>query len=333
MRFYQIAVFCFWMLAMSWLMMTKIMPVLYRGDPPNHHAATVSQLIDNLPVIWDLKWNFHSVGWAANHVKESSDGRLEILSQLQFNDWPKAEKTSSSWILEQLAQWGTDAGELKLRLLNRSLLDENYRLKQLESSIYLAGSPESNQSPWMRIRGTVEGNHLMLAFHLRDRMLGERTIPIRPHSLISSEISPHGYMPRLRIRQRWTTYQVSPLRPPTSPQGTIVATVERYDPMIWNGKLVETLLVVYRKDEGSGSRSADEHLGRLWVRPDNGMVLKQEIMLLGSRFTLQRREDREATRLAENLQENWSHTRSLSKANMLPPPEVQKMPQNQERTP
>ena len=173
----------------------------------------------------------------------------------------------------------------------------------------------------------------MLAFHLRDRMFGERTIPIRPHSLISSEISPHGYMPRLRIRQRWTTYQVSPLRPPTSPQGTIVATVERYDPMIWNGKLVETLLVVYRKDEGSGSRSADEYLGRLWVRPDNGMVLKQEIMLLGSRFTLQRREDREATRLAENLQENWSHTRSLSKAKMLPAPEVQKMPQNQERTP
>ena len=101
----------------------------------------------------------------------------------------------------------------------------------------------------------------MLAFHLRDRMLGERTILIRPHSLVSSEISPHGYMPRLRIRQRWTTYQVSPLRPPTSPQGTIVATVERYDPMIWNGKLVETLLVVYRKDEGSGSRSADEYLG------------------------------------------------------------------------
>ena len=112
-----------------------------------------------------------------------------------------------------------------------------------------------------------------------------------------------------------------------------MATVERYDPMIWNGKLVETLLVVYRKDEGSGSRSADEYLGRLWVRPDNGMVLKQEIMLLGSRFTLQRREDPEATRLAADLQEDWSHTGSLPQANMLPPPQAHEGIENRERAP
>ena len=318
---------------MSWLLMTKIMPVLYRGDPPNHHAATVSQLIDNLPVVWDLKWNFKSVGWAANHAKERPDGRLEILSRLQLNDWPKAKESNTSWILKQLAQWGTDAGELQLCLLNRSLLDETYRLRQLDSSIYLAEPSEYEQPPWMRIRGTVEGNQLMLAFHLHDRMLGEKTIPIRPYSLISSEISPHGYMPRLRIGQRWTTYIVSPLRPPTLPQGTIVATVERYDPVIWNGRLVETLLVVYRKDEGSGSRSADEYLGRLWVRPDNGMVLKQEIILLGSRFTLQRRDDPESTRLAEDLEKDWSNTGSLPQAYMSPPPKAHKIKQDQGLTP
>ena len=158
----------------------------------------------------------------------------------------------------------------------------------------------------------------MLSFHLGDRVMAKRSIRIRPHSLISSEISPHGYMPRLRIRQRWNTYQISPLRSPTSSPGTIVATVERYDPMIWNGRLVETLLVVYRRDEGSGSRAAEEYLGRLWVRPDNGMVIKQEIILLGSRFTLQRREDPEAEKLAAELAENWSISRPLPQANSRP---------------
>jgi len=84
--------------------------------------------------------------------------------------------------------------------------------------------------------------------------------------------------------------------------------------MIWNSRLAETLLVVYRKDEGSGSRSADEYIGRLWVRPDNGMVLKQEIMLLGSRFTLLRREDKKAKEFALQLQQDWNANPSLQKA-------------------
>jgi hypothetical protein len=310
-RFYQIAVFFFWTSTTAWLLTTKVMPVLYRGQPPNHHAATVSQLIDNAPVIWDLKWNYHSVGWAANHVIQTPEGQLEILSRLQFNEWPKADKLTSAWLLEKLSNWNGQSEQLHLQLTNRSLLNNEYQLKELNSSIHLTEQFNIKSRPWMRIRGIVEKNNLNLSFQLGDRLLGERTIPLRPHSLISSEISPHGYMPRLRIRQRWTTYQISPLRSPTSPQRTIVATVERYDPIIWNGRLAETLLVVYRKDEGSGSRAADEYLGRLWVRPDTGMVLKQEIILLGSRFTLLRREDGNAKRLALELQQDWTATATL----------------------
>lgn len=310
-RFYQIAVFCFWISTVTWLLATKVMPVLHRGEPPNHHAATVAQMIDNLPVIWVMKWNFHSVGWAANHVVKTPAGQLELLSRLQFTDWPKSDAMSSSWLLEQLSDWGDRSEDFNLHLTNRSLLDNDYQLQQLDSSIHLGMKQSAQNPPWMRIQGKVDGNALKLSFQLGNRMLGERTIPVRPHSLISSEISPHGYMPRLRIRQRWTTYQISPFRPPTSPQRTIVATVERYDPMIWNGRLVETLLVVYRKDQGSGSRSADEYIGRLWVRPDNGMVLKQEIMLLGSRFTLLRREDEKSKEFALQLQQDWNANPSL----------------------
>ena len=296
---------------MSWLLITKLMPVLKRGEPPNHHAATVAQLLDNMPVVWDMKWNFHTVGWAANHVAETPQGELELLSRLQFTDWPRTDAAASAWLLEQLADWGERSGNFNLRLTNRSLLDADYKLKKLDSSIHL-GQPTTTESlPWMQIFGNVDGNELKLSFQLGNRTLGERTVPLRAHSLISSEISPHGYMPRLRIRQRWSTYLISPFRPPTAPQGTIVATVERYDPMIWNSQLVETLLVVYRRDEGSGSRSADEYLGRLWVRPDNGMVIKQEIVLLGSRFTLLRRVDHDAKTLAKQLQQNWDTVATL----------------------
>ena len=305
-RLYQIMVFGFWLSTVTWLLATKVMPVLHRGEPPNHHAATALHLLDELPVIWDMKWNFHTVGWAANHVVKTPEGELELLSRLQFTDWPKTAAKSSSWLLEQLADWGNREGHINLQLTNRSLLDPDYQLKRLDSSIYLGTGASTGSDPWMQIQGEVEEDNLELSFQLGNRVIGQRTIPLRPHSLVSSEISPHGYMPRLRIRQRWTTYQVSPFRPPTSPQGTIVATVERYDPMIWNSQLVETLLVVYRKDEGSGSRSADEYVGRLWVRPDTGMVLKQEIILLGSRFTLLRRADTDAKALTRRLLDDWN---------------------------
>ena len=115
-------------------------------------------------------------------------------------------------------------------------------------------------------------NQLRLAFHLGNRHLGSRTIPIRPDCLINSEISPYGFMPRLRMHQEWTTYQISPLRSPMGPQTPIVAKVERFEPLVWENQTTDTFLITYRRDEGSGSRSVEDYLGRLWVRPDNGMV-------------------------------------------------------------
>lgn len=312
-RFYQLAVICFWLSTVTWLVSTKLVPALRRGDPPNHHAVSVARCVGGSPVIWDMKWNFYPVGWAANKVIRNDQGQIELLSRLQFTDWPKNNSAISSWLLKQLADWGdNEIDGFQMQLTNRSILDGNHQLQQLNSAITLGRGGPIASVPWMQIQGKVVKDKLLLSFQLGDRHLGDRAIPIRSHSLISSEISPHGFMPRLRIHQEWSTYQISPLRPPTSPQLPIVAKVERYEPMIWDNKIIETFLVIYRKDEGSGSRSADDHLGRLWVRPDNGMVLKQEVVLLGSRFTLVRRTAEAAGQLATELDENWDAQSSNS---------------------
>jgi len=196
-RFYQITVLCFWISTVAWLLATKVMPVLHRGEPPNHHAATVAHLIDNVPVIWDMKWNFHSVGWAANHVVKTPEGQLELLSRLQFTDWPKADAMSSSWLLEQLSDWGGPPGDFNLRLTNRSLLDNDYQLQQLDSSIHLGMKQSAQNPPWMQIQGKVDGNALKLSFQLGNRTLGERTIPIRPTRSALSGLPPPRREPSL----------------------------------------------------------------------------------------------------------------------------------------
>ena len=304
-RFYQITVICFWLSTATWLVSTKLIPALRRGNPPNHHAASVAKLAGIPPVIWDMKWNFHPVGWAANKIIKNHSGQIEVLSRLQFTDWPKSESTSSSWLSKQLTELGNQRGGFQLKLTNRSVLDEDYQLKFIQSIITLGGDDLSHTIPWIRIQGDVNGDELELAFYLGERPLGKRTIPIRANCLVSSEISPYGFMPRLRMHQQWTTYQINPLRPPLSPQPPIVAKVERFEPLIWKNQLTDTFLIVYRKDEGSGTRASEDYLGRLWVKPEDGMVLQQEIMMLGSRVTLVRRDSNIHDELRTQLEQDW----------------------------
>ncbi len=304
-RFYQLAVFCFWLATATWLISTKLMPALRRGDPPNHHAASVAKLANTPPVIWDIKWNFQSVGWAANKIITNHAGQIELLSRLQFTSWPKSNSNAASWLSKQLTEIGKQGGGFQMQLTNRSVLDDDYRLKTLQSIITLGSDPEMS-SPWIRIDGDVHDNQLQLAFHLGNRHLGNRTIPIRSDCLIDSEISPYGFMPRLRMHQEWTAYQISPLRSPMGPQTPIVAKVERFEPLVWENQTTDTFLITYRRDEGSGSRSVEDYLGRLWVRPDNGMVLQQEIVLLGSHIRLVRQTPKAAEPLIRRLEQNWN---------------------------
>jgi hypothetical protein len=72
-------------------------------------------------------------------------------------------------------------------------------------------------------------------------------------------------------------------------------------PLNWNGRVVDTWLVVYRTDPGSGLGSAGNECGRLWVckdGPKDGTVLKQQMTVARSTLTFIRTPDEEALRLA-----------------------------------
>jgi hypothetical protein len=308
-RIYPVAVVVFWISAMSWLVIAKVMPSLRRGDPPNHHLMSARQLRDNLPVVWDLRWNEHRIGWAATKVQDLTDDRTEILTQVRFTRWPDANgQGTTSWLMQQLAEWASTGASGRLCINNRARLDADGRLTSVDSSVSFGDAADAQ--PWMKINGIVAGGHLNLEFRLGDQLddspVASRSIPIRQQAMVANEISPRGYMPPLRLHQQWTTHHISPLRPPTGRQPPIIAKVERFEGMIWNNRAIETLLVVYRKDMGAGSRAADEYLGRMWVRPDDGMVLKQEVVVLGSRLVFVRRPAEAARPLAEMLDRQWS---------------------------
>jgi hypothetical protein len=63
------------------------------------------------------------------------------------------------------------------------------------------------------------------------------------------------------------------------------ATVERQEPIVWNGESVNALVVVYRSD--AGMSLVGEPRGKLWVRGD-GLVLRQEVAMFNSHLEFTR---------------------------------------------
>jgi hypothetical protein len=295
-RYYPVAVVLFWLSTMSWLVVTKVLPALRRGEPPNHHSASVEKHADSLPVIWDMKWDMRPIGWAASDFSKRPDGRAVIHSRIQFTGVPKAN--GKEGLIYALI---TDLAKT-VRIDNRSELSADGALERIRSVVRHNGKQQS----LLRVEGKIEDGHLILKSWLLDqREPDTKSISVRPDSLIANEVSPRGYMPKLRLHQQWTTYHVSPLRPGQG-QKIVSAKVERYDTMHWQGSTTRTLVVVYRDDAGASSRSADEHLGRLWVRASDGMVLKQEVVIFGSQLTFHRQTAAAAQSLAERLEMEWS---------------------------
>ena len=57
--------------------------------------------------------------------------------------------------------------------------------------------------------------------------------------------------------------------------------------IVWDARDVETVLVVYREEAGSGLLSSREPIAREWIRAD-GLVLQREVRLSGLKILFER---------------------------------------------
>ncbi|MEX0713478.1 MAG: hypothetical protein WD278_14070, partial [Pirellulales bacterium] len=78
--------------------------------------------------------------------------------------------------------------------------------------------------------------------------------------------------------------------PPGRPLQTRQPWGERREPLVWNGQVVSTRLVVFRGNPGSGLTSDQAPKARAWVDRD-GNVLRQELVLLSARLSFERMPD------------------------------------------
>jgi hypothetical protein len=293
---FNVIVILFWFATMGWLVVAKILPPMRVGEPPNY-ASILQQSTEPRTVCWRVRLQDRTIGWAAGKVVRRKDGITSLESRVYLGDFAW-EDLIPGWLAGVLRPVFNDLGELDIDKKSRLDIDPLGRLVGFESRVRVAGLVDA-----IKVQGQIEGSILKLSVQsgeFRDKI--DRYLP--PNALMTDELSPQALMPGLRVGQTWTVPMYSPFRAPSEPIEILQAVVEREDKITWAGKTVNSRLIVYRPDAGSGL-AGNEPRGRVWVR-DDGVVLRQEVAVLRSHLQFIRLSDEQAENIALALGEDWS---------------------------
>ena len=273
-RWYNVAVSVFWLGAMSWLVVAKVLPPLLVGEPPSYRTILATVEVDQPQTVgWEIFWNERRIGGATTTTQRRRNDMTEIENLVRFTELPLAEMNPMGF--GALASvFGGEFGGLELGARNVVQIDPLGRLVGFRSSVDLGELKDC-----MTMQGTVAGNQLNIHVRTGDFRFDD-TLPLSEHALVGDALSPQSTLPELRVGQTWTVPVYSPFHPPTSPVEILMATVERTEPIDWRGEIVHAHLVVYRSDDGESRAISKWERGKMWVAPD-GRVLRQDVVVLG----------------------------------------------------
>jgi hypothetical protein len=287
-RLFTALVLLLWLCSMTWLIAYKIVPSLLVGSPPSYDTTLPPEEDRNATASWHVLWNDRPVGRAASTTERDEDGAAEIRSLLSVEDLPLRQMLPQG-AASLLSPLGNRMGNLDFDIRSHAVIDPLGHLTSFQTNVELAQLTDD-----IEVQGYVKDGvlHVTLRsgdFHYRT----EKELP--PGALVTNELAPYAYLRDLRLGQSWTVPVYSPLRSPHRPLEMLQATVESEDLIEWGGRPVQTLVIVYRGESGASSLSEDSVSARLWVR-DDGLVLRQEVSLLGSRLRFERMTEAEAAK-------------------------------------
>lgn len=326
-RFFNMLAIAFWLAAMSWLVVVKVLPPLIGGDPPDYQSALARA--DELPppVCWRMRWNDRLVGFAATAVRPASGGAAEMRSVVQFENLPLTDILNElSGGLAKVFQpmLGGENVKLDMTVISLMRFAENGEMQGFHTTIDLSGIKN-----FLQLKGQiVDGSRLRVVTEINNSGKTEnatqldmltKEIELPRNAVINDALAPRTELKNLRIGQSWTIPVYRPF-PPNSPVRIIHAHVERHDIVFWEGRPVETFLVVYREDAGSGVGAARSVIGRTWVRSDGGIV-KQELLFSSLRFTLEQLPRSSWDNREEMLDDERFETMAAAVAAHVPPPQ------------
>lgn len=286
---------------MGWLVTTKIVPALRQGTPPDlRDEFAGKENAPPAPVAWELTWNDEPIGSTVSQAYTDEGEPAEFRSLVQLRNLAVKEVAheflgSMAFLADTLL--GSAAARIDLAIATRLRLDWESELEGFEASVRSGDALDL-----LFVRGQrTEDDRLRLTLVTGDSSLEvPQEFNLPPKARYAEAFSPRTRMQGLSVGQQWTTPVVNPLGAASNSVRLVESLVESRETITWQDAPVETFVVVYRYDSGSGAVARDP-VGKVWVR-DDGLVIRQELPIGTARVRFERTSDERARELGVALE-------------------------------
>ena len=188
-----------WAGTMSWLMVARILPPFFHGEPPKHGA-----LIRDEPTCWEIQYGGKPIGHAVSQAVPGALGTTEIHSRVLL-EGIEIKELAPQWMGGLVRA----LGEVSLDIRSAFTLDSLNNLSGFTTKVRLNDLPIV-----MRVLGKVDGAELKLTIQSGDVTHPPVSYPVPSFSSLTSELIPDPKLLQIYVGRKWQQEVYSPFRPP-----------------------------------------------------------------------------------------------------------------------
>lgn len=279
------AVLVLWLGSMSWLVVDKVLPSFYDGEPP---AAAGFE--ENKTVAWQVFWSGRPVGHAASLRTQGASNTTNLKSRLMLEDVPLMDLVPP--LMRQVVG---DIGRMKLDAKTTLEFDSLDNFSRFTSKVSI-----NDINPLLDLDGRVNGSFLDLTVRFNN-------VEYKPHvyiadqAALSETLFPDAKVPYLYVGRRWHEEVYSPFRSPNDPVETVEAEVTGVESLQRGEATERCLRVEFRGSPGAGVPEEARLQAVAWVRADDGLVLRQDVYIASSQLRFERLSEEEAAKVGREL--------------------------------
>jgi hypothetical protein len=283
-RIFVSVVVLLWMGTMSWLMVARILPPFFNGEPPGHGV-----LLRDEPVCWDIEHDGELVGQAVSKAVPGALGTTEIHSRVILEGL-EIRKLAPQWMSTIVR----GLGAISLDTRSRIVVDSLNNLSAFDTRVRLNDLPLV-----MKVSGRVDGPDLVLKI-TSGEVTHTARYPVPKKSLLASELIPEPKLLQVYVGRKWQQEIYSPFRPPSDSLEVLQAEVVEESWFDKNGDRVRARKIEFRAMSPAGVAADNTLRAVVWVG-DDGTVLRQDLYLMDTKLRFERRDEPHMLKLAEEL--------------------------------
>jgi len=290
-RIFVCAVVVLWLGSMSWLIVGKVHPSFHEGEAP-----TAAGLENGIPIAWRVSWGDRPVGHAASIRLPGVLGTTNVLNHVVLEDVPLLDLVPA--LMRRVVG---DIGSMKFDAQTKLEFDSLENFSRFSSRVAI-----NDVSPVLDLNGKVNGSFLELKVQFGE-VSYEPKVQIADQSQLNEALFPDAKLPYLFVGRRWSEEIYNPFRAPSIPVDTIDVEVTGQETIEFDKENQRVMRVEYMAPPAPGVPEDARLQAIAWVRPGDGLVLRQDVIISGTKLRFDRLADAEAADVGRTLfaQRRW----------------------------